>query len=162
MKAVLDSSANFAYLFGEPGATVVEEALREGVLISTINLIEILSTLSDRGYDVDVACQEMAESGLMGMAIQVIVFDETQALEAARLRASTRRKGLSLVLLCYKGRSESIDLGSPAGMSRQFGSKRTRTVRESPIDEVRQSRRIDQRATAQCQQDDHDQRSKRG
>ena len=95
-RAVLDASALLAYLFGEPGAEEVSALLVETCAISAVNFSEVLSKLSDYGKKSEEAADLMERQGLTGSAILVLPFDETQARALARLRAKTRRAGLSL------------------------------------------------------------------
>ena len=46
--AVLDTSAVLAYVLDEAGAGVVEEAIRRGAAISTVNVAEFCAKLSER------------------------------------------------------------------------------------------------------------------
>ncbi len=43
-EVVLDASALLAYLFDEPGADMVSEALLAGDVMSTVNLSEVLTS----------------------------------------------------------------------------------------------------------------------
>jgi ribonuclease VapC len=87
---VLDSSAVLAVLRSEPGSDVVLEHAK-GAAISAVNLVEIVSTVVDRGGVASVARRNVAR-----LQILVIPFDEAQAQRAAELRAATRPFGLSL------------------------------------------------------------------
>lgn len=60
-------------------------------LISSVNYAECISTLIERGHSV-----QSARALLVTLSMQVVAFDEDQALEAARLRPITRAFGLSL------------------------------------------------------------------
>lgn len=86
---VLDASAVIAFLQGEPGAQQVEGALFEAVL-SAVNLVEVAQ------WVMEVRGEAAARLELQGLPCQVVDFDETQALEAAALRRTTRARGLSL------------------------------------------------------------------
>ena len=88
---VLDASALLAYLRDEPGSVVVEEALATEASIGAVNLAEVLSKLADADQDPDDA---MARIGIL--PLEVVPFDETLAVETARLRPATVRAGLSL------------------------------------------------------------------
>ncbi len=96
MATVLDSSALLAYLWAEPGATTVSEALRAGAFVSVVNLAEVLTRLADKGHDVHAAYRELEDTVIRDGNMQLFLFDDAQALHAAHLRASTRSKGLSL------------------------------------------------------------------
>jgi ribonuclease VapC len=95
-KTVLDASALLAFLFGEPGAEAVANALVESCAISAVNYAEVLSKLSDHGQDVDQAAERMARQGLTGTTLLVVPAEETHAREMARLRKRTRKTCLSL------------------------------------------------------------------
>ncbi|MBE3577908.1 MAG: type II toxin-antitoxin system VapC family toxin [Limnochordales bacterium] len=94
-KAVLDASALLAYLFDEPGAETVAEALASGVAMSAVNLSEVLAKLEDHGVGVDRAIRDLTAYGILD-AIEIMDFTLAQAQEAARLRTSTTIMGLSL------------------------------------------------------------------
>ena len=89
-RTVLDASAILAALFREPGADVVETHYPEGI-VSSVNLSEVASKLSDRGMR-SVEAQELLSS--LGLAVRP--FDERLAYLAAALRDATRPTGLSL------------------------------------------------------------------
>lgn len=88
--AVLDASALLALLLGEPGSDRVE-ALLPGAVISAVNLSEVAAKLIERGAPPEAVNQAIAAVG-----IEVIAFDEAQAMAAADLRVRTRALGLSL------------------------------------------------------------------
>lgn len=89
-EAILDASAVLAAFNQEPGAEFVASLFgRAGV--STVNLAEVLSRLSDLGSDPLDAMKRLERAGLA-----VIPFDESQAVAAGSLRTQTRRLGLSL------------------------------------------------------------------
>ena len=87
---VIDASAVLALLFAEPGAGVVRAHLRAGV-IGAVNLVEVLSKLSDKGMP---AAQAIRAVELLGL--EVVPMSEVQAQRAAALRPATRSAGLSL------------------------------------------------------------------
>lgn len=88
---VLDASALLAYLRDEPGAELVEQALGEEALMSTVSLAEVLSKLADAGEDATRAMQ-----GVELLPLESVPFDVDQAVEVARLRGPTIKAGLSL------------------------------------------------------------------
>lgn len=94
-QAVLDASALLAYLFDEPGANVVEEALLAGALMNTVNFSEVLGKLTDRGVAVEQALSDLTAQGLLDL-LEIVDFTVPLAEEAARLREITRDTGLSL------------------------------------------------------------------
>lgn len=87
---VLDASALIGLLRGEPGADRVEALLGEAV-ISAVNYSEVVAKIVERGGTADLAA-----SILDPLYLNVVEFDRPQAVEAGRLRALTRRAGLSL------------------------------------------------------------------
>jgi ribonuclease VapC len=89
-KVVLDASAVLALLFEETGAPVVAAVIGHACL-STVNLVEVLSKLVDRGYPEPEASKTI---GMLGL--EVIPFDAATAELAAALREPTRAIGLSL------------------------------------------------------------------
>lgn len=90
MKAVLDTSALLALIFGEPGADRVVQRI-DGARVSSVNLAEFAGKLVERGYaDAD------AEAAALRLPVAVVPFDAAQALAAGLLRRATRPAGLSL------------------------------------------------------------------
>ncbi len=89
-RTVLDASAILAALFREPGADVVEAHYEAGV-VSSVNLSEVVSKLSDRGMP-SVEAREF----LFGLGLAVRPFDARLACIAGSLRDATRSIGLSL------------------------------------------------------------------
>ena len=89
-EAVLDASAVLALLNDEPGADIVA-AVAGDALVSTVNLSEVLSKMIDEGGTYAQAAETLA-----ALPCSAIVFDEELAKSAGRLRAATRRFGLSL------------------------------------------------------------------
>ena len=89
-RAVLDSSAILAALLKEPGQDVVA-GYRGDALVSAINLAEVATKFADRGAS---PAEWLYPFSLM--RLEVVAFDEDQALASSSLRESTRRWGLSL------------------------------------------------------------------
>ena len=89
-RVVLDSSALLAYLKRERGGDAVSARLA-GSQLSAVNLAEILTKLMDDGVAL-----EAAEATLSVLSVAVQTFDADDARRAARLRTSTRVRGLSL------------------------------------------------------------------
>jgi ribonuclease VapC len=91
-KAVFDSSAILALYYNEPGRKKVLQLLnRHEPLISTINLSEVFTKLSEDGLTED----EMLDS-FDGLDIQAVDFNERQSIGTAQLRPETKHLGLSL------------------------------------------------------------------
>lgn len=89
-RAVLDASALLALIHEEPGADVVRAAL-PGALVSAVNLSEVVTKLTERGYQ-----DEEIEETLADLDIEVRPFDAGAARRAGLLRRQTRQLGLSL------------------------------------------------------------------
>ncbi len=90
MSVVLDASAILAVILDEPGRERVLPVMT-GASVSAINLGEVLSRAVDQGFEV-----ERVAEGLARLEMLVIPFQHGDAVEAARLRATTRRIGASL------------------------------------------------------------------
>ena len=87
---VLDASAVLAVIHEEPGSDKVEPYLRSAP-ISTVNLAEVVTKLQDRGLS-----DGEIDEALMLLGLDVQPFDAAMAIAAGKLRAATRRAGLSL------------------------------------------------------------------
>ena len=87
---VADASAIIAFLVSEPFRGFNEERLGNAV-ISAVNLSEVLARLPEIGVP-----EADTVAAVSRLNLRVIAFDEAQAHAAARLRALTRRAGLSL------------------------------------------------------------------
>jgi len=95
-KSVLDASALLAFFSQESGADVVEQAIRAGAFISTVNLAEVLTKVSDIGNDPERFYDRLVEQGVLGDNIVVKPVREGDAVAISKLRAKTKRLGLSL------------------------------------------------------------------
>lgn len=89
-RAVLDSSAILAALLREEGAEVVA-GYRGDALVSAVNLAEVAAKFADLGAS---PTEWLYPFSLMGL--EVVAFDEDQALASGHLGKSTCRLGLSL------------------------------------------------------------------
>lgn len=89
-RAVLDASAMLAFLRSESGKDVVHR-YRGNALASAVNVAEVGSRLSDLGAS---PAEVRRSIGLL--AVEVVAFDEEQALATAASRRATRHRGLSL------------------------------------------------------------------
>jgi len=96
IRSVLDASALLAYLWNEPGADMVREALSRRATMSTVNWAEVLSRLADIGDEPAAASRELAAQGIPGGLLELVALTEEDALTIARLRPVTRAHGLSL------------------------------------------------------------------
>jgi PIN domain nuclease of toxin-antitoxin system len=87
---VLDSSAVLAVINAEPGADCVIAVL-DGALLSAVNHAEVVTKLTERGVN-----RELARSTVLKIGVQVIDFGIDLADRAGELRRETRHLGLSL------------------------------------------------------------------
>ncbi len=87
---VLDASAVIALLADEPGAETVRAWLPHAV-VSAVNLAEVGAKLADRGME-----EANIRDAIDALGFEIAAFDEGSAYAAIRLRAPTRRFGLSL------------------------------------------------------------------
>ncbi|QQS31702.1 MAG: type II toxin-antitoxin system VapC family toxin [Acidobacteriota bacterium] len=87
---ILDASAVLAFLNNENGADVVERLIPDAK-ISSVNVAEVITRSLDLGHTLESAHKAFSMLGL-----EVISFDERQAIKAAELRTVTRVQGLSL------------------------------------------------------------------
>lgn len=89
-KAVLDSSAILAAILVEPGGEVVEPMFSTAA-VSTVNVAEVFSKLSEKGMLDDETVSDFQQLGL-----EIVDHDFEQALKVAELRPLTKHLGLSL------------------------------------------------------------------
>ena len=87
---VLDASAILTAINGEIGYQTVLQLLQRSVT-SAVNLSEVVAKLQEWGGS-DAAILEVLDD----FDVQVIAFDDEQAVAAGMLRNKTRKKGLSL------------------------------------------------------------------
>ena len=107
MKRVLDASAVLAMIQNEAGSDVVLKHI-DGAALSAVNLIEVATRLQDSNTDVGNLQNLFFDAGM-----SIISLDTELALSAAKLRNSTRHKGLSLadrVCLALAIREDAIAL----------------------------------------------------
>ncbi len=90
MTVVVDASAVMALMLGETGGDVVMQVIR-GSRMSAVNVSECCSRGVERGARPDDVL-----AILKTYEIEIVAFDLSFALEAARLRESTRKQGASL------------------------------------------------------------------
>ncbi len=99
---VLDTSVMVAYVYKEKGGDGAKNYLYDAV-ISTVIYSEFLYVMIDKGFTLDEL-----EKFINYFGIEIIDFDEQQALIAAELAQKTKSKGLSfgdracLALAIYK------------------------------------------------------------
>jgi PIN domain nuclease of toxin-antitoxin system len=89
-EVVLDASAVLALLNQESGSEAVSQLL-DRAAISTVNLSEVIAKLAEAGVP-----QVAAVQILDNLNLEVISFDQAQAIEAGMLRPITKSLGLSL------------------------------------------------------------------
>lgn len=87
---VLDASALLALLGSEPGSEVVAETI-PGSAISTVNLSEVVSKLTERGVP-----EQAVRAALGEIELEIHPFSEDLAYRTGFLRLATRSLGLSL------------------------------------------------------------------
>ena len=89
---VLDSSALLAVSKGERGAEFVIDLINsKDCVISSVNLAEVATRLLDMGLPAQELSRALAQFG-----VDVIDFNQAQALACAALRPLTKSAGLSL------------------------------------------------------------------
>ena len=89
---VLDASALLAYLWQEPGHETVAQRIEQStVMMSSVNLSEVLSRAADKGMSPSAMATLQA-----ALPFEIIPFDRAQAQTAASLRPPTKALGLSL------------------------------------------------------------------
>lgn len=89
-KVLLDASAIIALIKKEKGCEVVNEILPKSS-ISSVNFCELISTLTKEGVsseDTDLITENIIP--------EIILFDHDLAIDAGKLLAITKSKGLSL------------------------------------------------------------------
>ena len=92
MATVLDASALLAVFRHETGAELVQRSLLQGgCVVSSVNLVETLTRLSDLGMLGPETPEEIEELG-----VQIVAFGREEAIAAATLRTATAHRGLSL------------------------------------------------------------------
>ena len=81
MPVVIDSSALLAFLWGEPGGSVVQSALHSGdALCTVVNWAEVATKVMARGGD-----WQAAETALRGLGLTIVPATDDDAVAAARL-----------------------------------------------------------------------------
>lgn len=87
---MLDASALLALMLGEPGTDAVH-AILPNARISAVNLSEVVAKLQERAVPEVVIADSLAE-----LDLDVVTFDQAQAMRAGLFRQATRALGLSL------------------------------------------------------------------
>lgn len=78
------------------GATVVENALAQGAVISVINWIEVLSKIAEVGGEPEGLISQLSDHGIIRTCLEIVPLLEDDARSVAKLRPLTRSLGLSL------------------------------------------------------------------
>ncbi|MGL4609546.1 MAG: type II toxin-antitoxin system VapC family toxin [Trueperaceae bacterium] len=86
MRSVLATSALLVYLNDEAGADVVEAALEQGCIISSVNLAEVFSKLAELGGKPKVLAERLENEGILHQTLEVFPFRFQDALELAALK----------------------------------------------------------------------------
>lgn len=95
---VLDASAVLALLLGEPAAVEVEGLVRNGALLSAVNLVEVVYR-AVRGRDLDRDEVAAAVSALKAVGLAVVPVDERVGVVAADVRIRHFHRSASPVSL---------------------------------------------------------------
>ena len=88
--AVLDASALLAFFSNEPGSEQVAQLIMDGVIMSTVNLSEVIAKLSEANVP-----EQVIHKSLDLLGIEIIAFDVNHAYKAGLLRLATKTFGLS-------------------------------------------------------------------
>ena len=89
-EVVVDASAILALLNQEPGSEKVAKFMGKAA-ISSVNLSEVIAKLAESNIPEDAIAEILAN-----LRLEVIPFNEQQALQAGMLRPLTKSAGLSL------------------------------------------------------------------
>jgi PIN domain nuclease of toxin-antitoxin system len=87
----VDTAAVLAIVHREPGADRALRATRQGALISAVNVAEIATKLAERGDFASAIRQTVGR-----LELEVVPYDDEQAIQTGLLRPLTRVAGLSL------------------------------------------------------------------
>jgi len=88
---VLDASALIALFHQEPGSDKVAQAIEEGAILSTVNLSEVASKLSELGIP-----DALIQTSINVLELTIFDFNAELAYKAGLLRLPTKGAGLSL------------------------------------------------------------------
>jgi PIN domain nuclease of toxin-antitoxin system len=89
-EVVVDASAILALLNQESGSEAIAQVIGNAA-ISAVNLSEVIAKLAEAGIP-----EEDIRQILFNLNLEVIAFNQEQALQAGMLRPATRSIGLSL------------------------------------------------------------------
>jgi len=88
---VLDASALMALFHVEQGSDIVVQAVKDGAAISTVNLSEVASKLSDLGTP-----EALIQDAINVLRLTIVDFNTEFAYKVGLLRPLTKQAGLSL------------------------------------------------------------------
>ena len=88
---VLDASALIALFHQEPGSDKVAQAIEEGAILSTVNLSEVASKLSELGIP-----DALIQTSINVLELTIFDFNAELAYKAGLLRLPTKGAGPSL------------------------------------------------------------------
>lgn len=88
---VADASAILAHIFSEPGGQWLDELGVNVILVSTVNVTEVLSKLMEKGWAWEEAVADLESLGLV-----FAEYSTQLAYHAGAIYFGTRKKGLSL------------------------------------------------------------------
>ena len=88
-RVLLDASAVLAAVFDEPGAELVEDALRRGAAMSSVNVAEVAGRLRADGWTAGEVADVFTE-----LDIEIVPFDAETALRAGAYLPKTKRLDL--------------------------------------------------------------------
>lgn len=89
-RVLLDASALLAAVFEEPGAELVENALKRGAAMSSVNVAEVAGRLRADGWTAGEVADVFTE-----LDVEIVSFDAETALRAGAYLPKTKRLGLS-------------------------------------------------------------------
>lgn len=115
---VLDASALLTAVFDEPGAGRIEEALKRGASISTVNVAEVAGFLRRDGWTAGEVADVVTELG-----IETVPLDAETALLAGAYERKTRRLGLTMGAWACLATARRLDLPALTADPRWTGLK---------------------------------------
>jgi PIN domain nuclease of toxin-antitoxin system len=84
---LIDASALIALLGAEPAAGEVQEILRSGATMTTLNLAEAIDRLKRR-YDIEIEQTRPVIEGLLSKSLELLPLGAAQAWRAGEIRAA--------------------------------------------------------------------------
>jgi predicted nucleic acid-binding protein len=86
-RTLIDASALIALLGAEPAAGEVQEMLKRGAAMTTLNLAEAIDRLKRR-YDLEVERTRPVIEGLLAKSLELLPLEPSQAWRAGEIRAT--------------------------------------------------------------------------